>query len=218
MSRISTTFVGILIGGAALLAIAGHIGPYPWLVYTFKPLATLLIIGIALSNWISQKRNYALWITAGLVFSLVGDILLMWLERFFVAGLGAFLLAHIAYLAAFMGGVKFPASWTAWIIYLAIGVGVFFVLDARLPAGLKAPVAVYAFALATMAAQAMGRYLWLRTGAALLAAVGALFFMVSDGLLATDRFRAAIPYAAVVVLVPYYIAQMLIALSTQRAD
>jgi uncharacterized membrane protein YhhN len=79
-------------------------------------------------------------------------------------------------------------------------------------------VAVYAFALATMAAQAMGRYLWLRTGAALLAAVGALFFMVSDGLLATDRFRAAIPYAAVVVLVPYYIAQMLIALSTQRAD
>jgi uncharacterized membrane protein YhhN len=218
MSRTSTTFVGILIGCAILLAIAGHICNYSWLLYTFKPLATLLVIGIALANWISQKKNYALWIAVGLVFSLAGDILLMWPERFFVGGLGAFLFAHIAYLAAFTRGVKFPASWAVWIFYLVIGTGLVLLLNASLPDGLKATVAFYAFALATMAAQATGRYLLLRSRAAMLAAAGGIFFMVSDGLLAVDRFRAAIPYAAVVVLVPYYVAQFLIALSTQSGQ
>lgn len=218
MNRTSTRIVGILICCAVAQTIVGHLGHSPWLVYIFKPLATILILGIALANWISQKQNYALWICVGLVFSLVGDVLLMWPERHFVAGLAAFLLAHIAYLAAFTRGVKFPADWAVWIVYLAIAAAMYFVLSARLPAELKLPVALYAFAVATTAAQAMGRYLQLQTGAATLAAVGGIFFMVSDGLLAIDRFWARIPYDVVVVLVLYYIAQGMIALSTQATE
>ena len=91
------------------------------------------------------------------------------------------------------------------------------VLRAPLPPALRLPVAVYAFAAVTMAAQAMGRYLRLRTAAAKLAALGGIFFLVSDGLLAMDRFWARIPYAAVVVLVPYYVAQVMIAVSTNAS-
>jgi uncharacterized membrane protein YhhN len=218
MNRTSTRIVSILICCAVAQIIVGYLGHSTGLVYIFKPLATLLILSIALVNWFSQKSNYALWICVGLAFSLVGDVLLMWPERYFVVGLGAFLFAHVAYLAAFTRGVKFPSSWTVLGFYLAIGAVMYFALSAQLPAELKLPVALYAFALATMGAQAMGRYLRLQTPAALYAAVGGIFFMVSDGLLAVDRFRAAIPYGAVVVLVPYYVAQVLIAMSTQRGE
>ena len=218
MNRTSTRIVGILICCAVAQIIVGYLGHSILLVYIFKPLATLLVLSIALVNWISQKSKYALWICGGLVFSLVGDVLLMWPERYFVVGLGAFLFAHIAYLAAFTRGMKFPSTWTVWGFYLAIGAGMYFALSDRLPAELKLPVALYAFALATMGAQAMGRYFSLRTQTAMLAAAGGIFFMVSDGLLAVDRFRAAIPYGAIVVLVPYYVAQVLIAMSTQRGE
>ena len=218
MSRTSTRIVGILICCAVAQTIVGHLGHSPWLIYIFKPLATILILGIALANWISQKQNYALWICVGLVFSLVGDVVLMWPERHFVAGLAAFLLAHIAYLAAFTCGVKFPANWAIWIVYLAIAAAMYFVLSGRLPAELKFPVALYAVAVTTMAAQAMGRYVVSRSRVAMLAAAGGIFFMVSDGLLAVDRFWERIPYDAVVVLVPYYVAQVLMALSTHATE
>jgi uncharacterized membrane protein YhhN len=218
MNRTSTKIVGILICCAVAQTIVGHLGHSPWLVYIFKPLATILVLGIALANWISQKHSYALWICAGLAFSLAGDILLMWPERFFVPGLGAFLLAHLAYLVAFSRGVKFPASWRSWGLYLAIGAVALVALNGGIPSGLKAPVALYAIAVATMAAQAMGRYLRLQSSAARLAAAGGIFFMLSDGLLAVDRFRTAVPYAAIAVLVPYYVAQVLIALSTRHPE
>lgn len=214
MSRTSTRIVGILICCAVVQTIVGHLGHSSWLIYIFKPLATILILGIAFANWISRQQNYALWICVGLVFSLAGDVLLMWPERHFVAGLAAFLLAHIAYLVAFTRGVKFPAHWAIWIVYLAIATAMYLALNARLPAELKVPVALYALAVATMAAQAMGRYVVSRSPVAMLAAAGGIFFTVSDGLLAVDRFWAGIPYDAVVVLVPYYVAQVLMALST----
>lgn len=104
------------------------------------------------------------------------------------------------------------------MLYLAIGAAIFLFLKPSLPDRLKAPVALYALAVATMAAQAMGRYLSLRTSTARLAAVGGILFVLSDGLLAADRFRAAIPHHAIVVLVPHYIAQMLIAQSTRPIE
>ena len=218
MNRTSTRILGILICCAVVQTLLGHLFHSAWLVYIFKPFATILIFGIALANWISQKQKYAMWICVGLVFSLAGDVLLLWPEKMFVAGLGAFLFAHLAYLAAFTRGTKFPASWAVLGFYLAIAAAMYFALNARLPAELKLPVVLYAFAVATMAAQAMGRYLQLQSGAARLAAAGGIFFMLSDGLLAIDRFWARIPYAAVVILVPYYLAQVLIALSTQPAE
>jgi uncharacterized membrane protein YhhN len=65
-----------------------------------------------------------------------------------------------------------------------------------------------------MAGQGMGRYLVLRCRAAHFAAIGALLFMFSDALLSIDRFRAPLPRASLFILVPYFLGQWLIALST----
>jgi uncharacterized membrane protein YhhN len=85
---------------------------------------------------------------------------------------------------------------------------------------MKIPVIIYAAALGVMAAQAFSR----ATGtepetpqhyAAWLAALGGVCFMVSDTLLAYDRFRFDIPLSGFWVLATYYVAQFLFARSTE---
>ncbi len=199
---------------ASAVAIAGHLIGNLWLIYIFKPLATTLIFFLAFTNWAKSKLPFALWISIGLVFSLLGDILLIWPDQLFVAGLAAFLLAHLAYLVAFTRDAEFPANWPLWLAFLTIAAANFFALKPNLPSGLALPVALYAVALSTMTAQAAGRALLLRNSSAKLAAIGALFFLLSDTLLAWNRFHHPIPLASLLILAPYYAAQLLVAQST----
>jgi uncharacterized membrane protein YhhN len=210
--------LGVLVGAAVLFALAGDLQSVSWLVYVFKPLATFLLAAFAFVNCRPGKSSYALFVAIGLLFSVAGDAALIWPEKYFVSGLLAFLFAHLAYLAAFTRGVRFPARLPVFLLYLGMGAVLFLYLHPKLPAALDSPVALYALVLASMAAQAMGRYTVLRTSAALLAALGGLFFMLSDSLLAIHRFRAPLPHDALLVLVPYYVAQVCFALSTQPAN
>jgi uncharacterized membrane protein YhhN len=196
------------------LSLLGELTHHPVLLYIFKPLATILILGLPLSQWLKQRSSYALLIGIGLFFSLLGDGALLFPERYFLHGLVFFLLAHFIYLLAFSRNMKFPAHPGFWIFYFAFAAALCAFLIPNLPSTLKIPVALYAILLSSMAAQAMGRFLILKTRPARGAAIGALFFMLSDSLLSLDRFHSAILLAPVVILIPYYLAQWLIALST----
>jgi uncharacterized membrane protein YhhN len=169
---------------------------------------------MALSNWRARRNAYALWIVIGLLFSLCGDVALIWPSRYFVAGLVAFLFTHITYLVAFTRDTKFLARPFIWIIYVVIAATFYALLFPNLPSNLRLPVAVYAILLSSMAAQAMIRSLFIKTSASCRAAVGAIFFMLSDLLLSFDRFHTALLLAPVLILVPYYAGQWLIASST----
>jgi uncharacterized membrane protein YhhN len=184
------------------------------LVYIFKPLATLLVVGLALQSWSRRKSPYSQWIVIGLCFSLLGDVLLIWPDAYFLVGLGAFLLAHAAYLLALSRDASFPAHSPVLLLYLTIGAWLYAVLFRALPPGLRIPVALYTMLLAAMAGQAMGRSLELRTSASRHAALGAIFFMLSDLLLAFHRFRNPLLYSNIFILLPYYSGQWLIASST----
>ena len=184
MSPPFTRALKVAIGVGIVAAIAVHFLASPLLLWIFAPLATLLILAIAFANWRARKDHYSLWITIGLLFSLVGDILLLTPDHFFMLGLSAFLLTHIAYLFAFTSDTHFPARPRVWILYLLFAACCNFLLFSRLPAGLRFPVAVYSLFLVSMAAQAMGRSFLLRTSAARLAALGTLLFVLSDALLA----------------------------------
>lgn len=214
MRKISSNLVGPLLATAVLLTLAGHLLFHPWLEYFFKPLATVLILAGALSQWRSDKRPYSFWITTGLFFSLLGDIALLWPASYFLLGLAAFLITHVAYLLAFTRDAKFPARLSIWLLYLAIAAVLLAFLFPNLPGSLKIPVALYSLLLASMAAQAMGRSLTLKSRPARFAAFGAILFMLSDLLLAFDHFHSPILLAPVLILTPYYLAQWLIACST----
>ena len=84
--------------------------------YVAKPLALVLVIGVAATIDAYDPRVRVL-VIAGLVFSLLGDVLLM-LDRF-VPGVVAFALTQVCYLAAF---VPLPHEWLR-LVLAVVGVG-----------------------------------------------------------------------------------------------
>ncbi len=210
-----------IIAGLAFAAsaesVAAHMVRDQMFVLIFKPLAAILLLALPVYSWSRTKQPIALWISIGLFFSLIGDILLLWPDKLFLPGLAAFLITHIAYLVAFTRDAKFPAHWLTLILFLQLAAVDCFALHSHLPAGFAFPVVIYSLALSTMTAQALGRFLLLRASAAKLAAIGAVCFLLSDTFLALDRFQTSLPLAPILILVPYYAAQLLIAFSTRPA-
>jgi uncharacterized membrane protein YhhN len=201
---------------SACAAIASHLAwPGQWLPYgPLKALTTLLVIAHA---WPRGRRcpprRRAL--LAGLGLSLLGDVALLWPQQGFVPGLMAFLLAHLAYLVAFTRGVRLAAWPPAFAAYAGLALAVLALLWPGVPVALRAPVAAYVVCLAAMAAQAACAWRVVRgeAGEALArrAAVGGALFLLSDALLAFDRFHSPLPAAALWILASYWAAQWLIA-------
>ena len=79
-----------------------------------------------------------------------------------------------------------------------------------LPVNGRIAVAVYIGVIVLMAAQAWGRWTVLRSRAALQVAIGASLFMLSDSILAIDRFVQPVDFALFWVLITYFAAQVLI--------
>jgi Predicted membrane protein len=194
---------------AALTILFGYLDKR--FVYFFKPGAMIFIITAA---FLYGERGgfYKRMILAGLLFSLAGDVLLIEPQNF-VYGLAAFLVAHLFYIAAFAraGAGHFkPASLGAYLIGLAIVLAIY----GGVPAELKIPVIFYAAAISTMLCAALNFQLAKRTRQSQFALAGAALFVVSDAILAFNKFGYAFPAAPFFILSTYFLAQWLIARST----
>jgi len=75
---------------------------------------------------------------------------------------------------------------------------------------LKIAVAAYVTVISLMASQAIGRATVLGTTAAWRVALGACIFMVSDSLIAVNKFVTPVELSSLWILATYYAAQMLI--------
>jgi alkenylglycerophosphocholine/alkenylglycerophosphoethanolamine hydrolase len=191
--------------------------------FVLKPLTTLLVIGIAASAG-PLGSLYTQCVLVALALSLCGDIFLMLearsrdgdgarsSDRAFIAGLVSFLLAHLAFVGAFVQDLRDPAlpGWLAAVVFYAAGL--LFVLLPRAGA-MKAPVLVYCVVLALMVFAAAARHESLEDAASLRAVLGALLFLVSDSLLALRRFVRRYPGAQALILSTYWGAIGLIAWS-----
>ncbi|WP_291012526.1 lysoplasmalogenase family protein [Hydrogenophaga sp.] len=156
------------------------------------------------------------WLLAALAASLAGDAFLMF-DGFFLPGLLAFLLAHLAYTALFRQDAPLLAAPRATLVIALVGLAVYAVLwTGGLPAALRAPVAVYVLAIAVMASWAVSRAKVLGDGPAWAVAVGAICFLISDATLAVNRFVMPLPHSAVWVLGTYYAAQCLMVMGWLR--
>ncbi len=201
---------------SAALALRGHYaGPSRTLVYVFKPLTTLLILAIALRPASAATGHYAGAVAFGLVFSLAGDVFLMLPRDRFREGLASFLAAHVCYIAAFTSGTGFVADPVPTVTFGALGLLLLRLLWPGVSGRLRIPVVLYVVVILTMAVQATGRVLRIHDVSSLLAAAGAALFVVSDALLAWDRFRISFRSSRAAVLSTYFLAQWLIALSVQ---
>lgn len=211
--RLSITEV--LLVEAAAFATASAALDIAWLHYIFKPLALSIAIFFAARRAMKAGGvgRFDALLLAGLVGSLAGDVLLMGPASLFVPGLVGFLLAHLAYIALFRIGVGMFPRRGVLAATLLIGAAMYaFLWHGGLPPALRIPVGVYVVVIACMAAQAIGRAAVLHDTdpSARWVAVGACFFMLSDSLLATNRFVVPLPLASLWVLATYYVAQVLI--------
>jgi alkenylglycerophosphocholine/alkenylglycerophosphoethanolamine hydrolase len=161
-----------------------------------------------------------LWFGVGILFSLAGDIALLFIDRFFMLGLVAFLLAHLAYLVGF--NTPFSSSLGVWAFGVAIVVGLSAVrLLRRIVAGVRAkqarlvtPVILYSTVITLMLLSALltlFRPEW-KTTPALLVSLGAFLFYLSDIILAWNRFVAPIKNGRMLNIGTYHLAQIAIAI------
>jgi uncharacterized membrane protein YhhN len=208
----------VLLVQAAALATATAAQGWIDVHRVFKPLALLLAIVFVATRpgWLRTQRAFDLKLLAALLLCLAGDVFLMF-PGFFIPGLVSFLVAHLCYLALFRQGVVWFPSGRALLATLSAAAVMYAILFPHLGPVLKVAVAAYALVIALMAAQAIGRALVLRDAASAAVAIGAGFFMLSDALLAINRFAQPLPMAQFWVLATYYAAQVLIVRNARPA-
>jgi uncharacterized membrane protein YhhN len=185
-------------------------------VYLLKPLATLALVALVLRT--TAASRYRTWIARGLAASLAGDILLMLPQGLFVAGLAAFLLAHLCYITAFAsdGAGRTAPLLPALPVFGIAGALLWYLWPSLGP--MRLPVACYVAVISTMSWQAIARWRVLGTPHALWAAAGSVFFLMSDSALAIRKFIAPFPGATLAILATYYVAQWGLALSVSGDD
>ena len=190
-------------------------------LYIAKP-ATLffLILWVFLT---SQMHGIMLWFGIGLGFSLIGDIALMLNPRFFMAGLGAFLLAHVCYLVGFNQQAA-PFNLGVMVVAVIVGLAASIVLRRIRPGIMRVPrgkrfltaVTLYGATLTLMLLSALitlFRPEWNPLHAAL-AAIGAALFFTSDSLLAYDRFVRKLNHGQSYVHLTYHVGQTCLIIGT----
>ncbi len=200
----------IILSGA--LHITGLYVKSPSLKMIFKPVTTLLILYFALQRGGNACSAYKVFVLAGLVFSLVGDVFLMLPQQRFVAGLVSFLVAHLFFITAFTwdGGPYW--NW----IYLIPAVVYLLLLGSillRHTGKMTVPVVVYSVVILVFAWQAAGRYGAHPGQAAAFGLYGAVLFVLSDSLLAYNKFVKTLKWAPATLMVLYWGALYFIALS-----
>ncbi len=205
------TSVVAIVGGLGVAHLLAHYGGRRAIAGIVKAIPVLLLADVVARGASDPALGRA--IAAGLVFSAVGDVSLVF-RAGFLAGLSAFFAAHCCYVAAFAPGAAVNGeSALAAAAIAAAALGMLVYLWPHV-ARLRPPVAVYIGALSLMAWCAVARATVPGAGVAEHAgAVGALLFLVSDGVLAVDRFARPFAAAHAVVMATYYAAQLLIARS-----
>lgn len=199
------------------------------LVYLTKPMLLLLLVStVILYRKAFVSKAAFTFLLAALTLSLGGDIFLMIRETdLFVPGLASFLLAHVSYCFLFWKDIRRNSegkrdvyTWQYIIVFLLLSFLVI-LLGVLLPhiaansetKPLVIPVTIYAIVITTM-----GIFALLRRGINVrsfrLGLIGALFFIVSDTVLALSLFMDIIPYSTLWIMSTYVLAQYLITRST----
>ena len=181
-------------------------------VWLAKPIASTLFVVTALLAG-ALASSYGRLILLGLLFSWLGDVFLIPKRQlFFIAGLGSFLLAHVAYSGAFLLQplAVLPLALAA-IAMVVVAIIVLRWLWPYLPHNFRPAVVSYLLAISLMVVLASGTMA--ATGLQLV--IGAVMFAASDIFVARDRFVSPSVANRLWGLPLYYAAQLIFALSTQ---
>ncbi len=201
-------FAFILLAAAYLICSLLFLGEA---TFFLKPLLLLpLIIAAFKSTGFLNKT----WLFLALTFSWMGDILLLFVSKdglFFIFGLISFLIAHIFYVYLFVkelkkAGGKLQVKQPGITLIILFLIGFYALLSPHL-GELQIPVIIYALVICFMLYIAYLLYPHLSKPSSLFLLTGAIAFVISDFLLAINKFYAPFPNAGFFIMVTYLYAQ-----------
>lgn len=201
----------------AILELTGRITGRMGLEYFFKPLIMIWMGSYFLLY--RQKKELTFPLLAAFVFSWTGDILLMFdaaSERFFYAGVGGFFLAQLAYIHIFVrysenGGKGYlQRNPLPGLLFIGYASGFCYLLYPGLEGPMKPIILIYALSLITMSMTALNRHARVNHRSFLLVFIGSILFVLSDSMIAFNRFLVEFRMAGFWIMVTYITAQYLI--------
>lgn len=194
-----------LIIGIVYIIFDSHLSFFPGMV--LKGLIIPVLIVIYLFN-AAHKLN--VFILAALILSWAGDVIL---DFSFIPGLLCFLLAHVMYATAFFktSGESVLSHKPVFLVLPLVlyGAGLVFVLYDHLD-GMRLPVIIYALVILIMLTGAINRYWKVSRLSFVLVFTGALLFVISDSLIAVNKFGFPFRFSGTAIMITYIAAQYLI--------
>jgi uncharacterized membrane protein YhhN len=195
---------------AAIAEIASQLVDWPMVHWAAKPLLLIFLAAYYRQSVQSPNRFFFL----ALAFCWVGDVFLLFDHLnaiYFMAGLGSFLVAHLLFIFAYRqlrfagAGLNGPQRARFSFPIILAGTGLVTVLYSRL-GDLRIPVMIYSLALTLMVLNSIFRSGRTSAKSFWLVFFGAVFFMLSDSLLAINKFYQPIDYAGAWVITTYIMA------------
>ena len=181
-----------------------------------KPLIIPALAAFYISGSKSRNKLYVL----ALIFSFLGDVLLLDKSNLFLFGIAAFLMTQLLYIAIFSKGLgkstlaqKFSALFPFSLFFI--------ILISILRPGLNdflIPVVIYGLAISVFGSVSLLKYLVIKNGASLLLLIGAILFILSDSLIALNKFHEPRAFYSVTIMLTYIAAQYLISLFMLKSE
>ncbi|MCV9929192.1 lysoplasmalogenase [Flavobacterium sp. LS1R49] len=210
----SPLFLKIYVGFSIiyLLILLFNLENIAWYLKGF--LIPILWLAVYFSENFPSKKI----LLGALLFSWIGDVILLFADKaeiYFILGLVAFLISHVIYIILFNKQDKpkvkknknlYNVGFVVILIYLAL------MLNILLPklGDLQIPVIVYALTISTMLLSAFSGYLIWAKPANSFILIGAIIFVLSDSILAMDKFYEPIYKSSFFIMLTYLVAQYLI--------
>lgn len=217
MKKLFFHFLLVIIAAGTILSNYSY---NDWTMYIFKPLVMICIAGYFLFHSKGIDKKIVRLTLSAFLFSWIGDIFMMFTDHgevFFSTGVLAFLVAQVFYIILFLqsitlsGKKPFLKKQPYWLIaYIAYGLLFGILLYGALGTTLKIAIFIYIAAILSMSAMALNRLGNGHPASFALVFAGSLFFIVSDSLIAIDRFLYEFEHGRALILFTYILAQYLI--------
>ncbi len=191
-----------------------------WAIFIVKPAVTSFIIYYFYNQTKEKPSVFSKSILIGLVASLGGDIFLMFPKfnpNFFLVGLVSFLIAHLFYIRAYFQNIKSSAVSNSFSVKLMVANPIvlmslsMYALMKNDLHDMKIPVLFYMTAITAMGVMAGLRINHTSASSWKKVLGGAILFLMSDSIIALNKFVHPFEYSNLAIMSTYYVAQYFIA-------
>ena len=193
----------------SILEIFFVINHYQTGVFITKPLIMISIMIFYFLQTQNQRNLQDKLMLIGFFFSMLGDSFLMFQgDRFFMFGLGSFLITHLFYIFVFSRN-RLKVNALARISLIVFSIVMLILLKNKISNSLLIPVIIYMVTITIMAISTSERNA--NPQSFRLVLIGAILFVLSDSLIAINKFVVPVPFETFLIMGTYVLAQYLIA-------